>query len=288
MTREQSDGRRGRWIRTWMLAMMMVMGLHSLVQQPARAIAVFDASALAEAITEFADQTYTWLEEKDRWIREELYFETSEANQLSQIWQQLESYYQDAEQWYDNHVAASVDIVSGWYKDLSEIYQKYNSLYSYYNKYIDNMFTSIEWVVDNYGDSDYWAKCFSNGCSPFSKFYQMRKNSVNLRNRALALGKAIQDASIESSETVDKIVEEAASTQSDLAVAQAAVGVQAQIAELQRQNNELMSEMLMLSADEQQRKVKEEQIQQLREDVMFQTTEFDFVSAPIDISFFSK
>ena len=136
------------------------------------------------------------------------------------------------------------------YRDLySEAYNAYSKTMEIANgiKNLQSTYKStIEWVRDNYGDSEFWKQCASSACNPFDKLQSAQAATEGVLNYAAESGNQSVLTTEQLLEQTKKL-EQDASSGNDKGTATALQNIalmQANMAQIQAQNNLLTNQLL--------------------------------------------
>lgn len=149
---------------------------------------------------------------------------TDYANQLQQLQQQLTIYKQQ--------VAEATRPISSVYKDVSSVYKSLKSTYDSIQNLRANYTSTLSYIQENYGDSDFWIACASSGCNPFTRLENAYDATTNELSYVLATNKAVDQSAQDISSALDELETEitSAKTESTAATLQTIGQLQAQTA----------------------------------------------------------
>lgn len=206
------------------MALAAAASLSSCAPALASGLPVVDAASMAQDMT-LAIQDYTQ-KLKDY------------ATYLQQLEQQVNSYkrqVQDATKPYR-------ELYSEAYSAYSKTMEIANGIRNLQASYKD----TIEWVKDNYGDSEFWKQCASSACNPFDKLQSAQAATEGVLNYAAESGNQSVLTTEQLLEQTKKL-EQDASSGNDKGTATALQNIalmQANMAQIQAQNNQLTNQLL--------------------------------------------
>lgn len=210
--------------RSFSMALAAAAALSSCAPALASGLPVVDAASMAQdmslAIQDYMQQLKDY------------------ATYLQQLEQQVNSYkrqVQDATKPYRELYSQAYDA----YSKTREIANGIRNLQASYKN-------TIEWVKDNYGDSEFWKQCASSACNPFEKLESANAATEGVLNYAAESGNQSVLTTEQLLEQTKKL-EQDASSGNDKGTATALQNIalmQANMNQIQAQNNQLTNQLL--------------------------------------------
>ena len=125
------------------------------------------------------------------------------ANQVKQYQQLMDTYKEDVRQFNQNVLNPGVKFfksVGNTYKEIKHAVDGIVSIKAQYER-------TIDYIKDNYGDSDFWLQCAKTGCNPLNQLERSTESTINNLEFSLGSIERINDMVVENDAYVQSIME---------------------------------------------------------------------------------